>query len=218
MKTIKREHIEGLVLDTLQTHLMRDDLVKVFCEEYTKHWDELQRNQDQTRKIYRSEYAELTKEQENIIQAIKDGIPAHQIKDELEAVTRRREELGPLLEVQDEPRPLLHPAMAQRYRAEIKNLRACLNQDIARGEAAEHLRALIDKIVLTPTPEKKDLSIDLYGDLAEILSIASKENAMKKTFYKEKRPRQMAVNDNHLPEPSVELVAGAGFEPTTFGL
>ncbi len=33
-----------------------------------------------------------------------------------------------------------------------------------------------------------------------------------------KRLRQIAVNDNHLTKPSVELVAGAGFEPTTFGL
>ena len=33
-----------------------------------------------------------------------------------------------------------------------------------------------------------------------------------------KRLRQIAVNDNYLSEPSVELVAGAGFEPTTFGL
>ena len=28
----------------------------------------------------------------------------------------------------------------------------------------------------------------------------------------------MSVNDNHNFEQSVQLVAGAGFEPTTFGL
>ncbi len=83
---------------------------------------------------------------------------------------------------------------------------------------AEHLRTLIDKIVLTLVPGRQDLSIDLYGDLAGILSIASKENAMKIALAKEKRPRQMAVNDNHPSEPSVVLVVGVGFEPTTFGL
>ncbi len=63
-----------------------------------------------------------------------------------------------------------------------------------------------------------DLSIDLYGDLAGILTIASKENAMKNMTQKEKRLGQIAVNDNYLSKPSVALVAGAGFEPTTFGL
>ena len=41
---------------------------------------------------------------------------------------------------------------------------------------------------------------------------------MKNMTQNKKRLRQIAVNDKHLSEPSVELVAGAGFEPTTFGL
>lgn len=48
------------------------------------------------------------------------------------------------------PEPLLHPAMAQRYRREAENLRNAMDRKDGRGQAAEHLRALIDKIVLTP--------------------------------------------------------------------
>ena len=66
---------------------------------------------------------------------------------------------------------------------------------------------------------QKDQSlIDLFGDLAGILRIDSQENTMKNKTLNEKWLRQIAVSDKHLSEPSVELVAGAGFEPTTFGL
>ncbi len=195
---------------------MRDDLVKIFCEEYTKHWNELQRAKDQTLLATRAEQAKLTKEQSNIIQAIKEGVPAAQIKDELRIISERLEELERLLKAKDETQPLLHPTMARCYRSEIKNLRTCLTNEDTRAEAAEHLRGLIEKIVLTPAPEQKALSIDLYGDLAGILRIASQEPSMRKDTGNKKRLR--AVNDNHLPEPSIELVAGVGFEPTTFGL
>jgi hypothetical protein len=68
--------------------------------------------------------------------------------------------------------------------------------------------------VLSPVKGEKDLSLDLYGDLAGILSIAAKEKSMPQ---KCKKPGKIASNDN-VSGPSAKLVAGAGFEPTTFGL
>ena len=35
---------------------------------------------------------------------------------------------------------------------------------------------------------------------------------------KEKRLASLIANDNYASEPSVQLVAGEGFEPPTFGL
>jgi hypothetical protein len=67
--------------------------------------------------------------------------------------------------------------MAQRYRREVENLRNALDREDGRSQAAEHLRALIDKIVLTPEKGREDLRIDLHGDLAGILSIASQKRA-----------------------------------------
>ncbi len=217
-KTIKREKIEALVLNALKTHLMRDDLVKIFCAEYTKHFNKLQSQQDQTLKGYKSEASKLTTEHANIVQAIKDGMPADLLKDDLLAVTERLEKLSIRLKAKPTSEPLLHPAMAQRYRKSINDLTHLLNQENVRSEAHIHLRGLIEKITLTPHPDSEELSIDLYGSLAGILKIASQENAMNNDISIKKRLRQIAVNDNHSTEPSIELVAGAGFEPTTFGL
>ncbi len=217
-KTIKREKIESLVLNALKTHLMRDDLVKIFCKEYTKHFNKLQSQKDQTLKGYKSEQTKLTTERSNIVQAIKDGMPADLLKDDLLAVSDRLEKLSTILKAKPTSEPLLHPAMAQRYRKSISDLTSLLNQEDVRGEAHIHLRGLIEKITLTPMPEQDELAIDLYGSLAGILKIASQENPMNNNTGIKKRLRQIAVNDNYSHEPSVELVAGAGFEPTTFGL
>jgi site-specific DNA recombinase len=49
-----------------------------------------------------------------------------------------------------------------------------LNREENRAEAADILRSLIDRIELTPNRQGK-LDIDLYGDLAGILSLAGKK-------------------------------------------
>ena len=96
----------------------------------------------------------------------------------------------------------MHPAIARRYPGELENLRNALDRKDGRSEAAEHLRALIDKIVLTPEKRREDLRIDLHGDLAGILSIAS---------YKQAR-RGNAANSNVSGPNKIALVAGAGFD------
>ncbi len=48
-----------------------------------------------------------------------------------------------------------------------------LNPEETRAEAAGLLRSLIDKIVLKPQENGKEYAIDLHGDLAGILTIAS---------------------------------------------
>ena len=80
----------------------------------------------------------------------------------------RQEELKARIETEShEVRPLIHPAMALRYRKAVTGLRKSLKGGQG-AEAKEHVRGLIEKIVLTPKDGHKELSIDLYGDLAGI--------------------------------------------------
>ena len=51
-----------------------------------------------------------------------------------------------------------------------------------------------------------------------IIKIATESKIMTRTALLKKRLEKNAANGNSLFEPSVQLVAGAGFEPTTFGL
>ena len=103
------------------------------------------------------------------------------------------------------PKPLSPLAMENRYRKEVENLKQALDRNDARAEASEHLRGLTGKIVLTPEPRRDQLRIDLHGDLAGILQITSQ---------KQVRPGNTLDSGPN----KIALVAGAGFEPATFGL
>jgi len=102
---------------------------------------------------------------------------------------------GMLAVTKEEP-VLLHPNMAAHYRAKVANLAQLLNCDQNRGEAAEIMRSLVDRIELTPNDQGK-LEINLYGDLAGILAVAAKQN------------RPLDESDRIVQQ--VKVVAGAGF-------
>jgi DNA invertase Pin-like site-specific DNA recombinase len=58
-QTIKRDVLEGKVLSALQEHLMRDDLVQVFYEEYTSHMNDLRTAHNAALTNFRKEADEL---------------------------------------------------------------------------------------------------------------------------------------------------------------
>ncbi|NJN69834.1 MAG: hypothetical protein HC801_05895 [Nitrospira sp.] len=120
----------------------------------------------------------LKKRREQVIQSIYNDIDPRMIREESKYIADRMEELeAEESQHQDKPplKPLVHPTMAHRYRQQVENLRQTLERSDCRAEAAGHLRALIGKIVLTPVPGRNDLQIDLHGDLAGILQIASQK-------------------------------------------
>ena len=101
-------------------------------------------------------------------------MPATEVKDDLARIVARREELEALLAGTKEEPVLLHPNMGAEYRKQVANLARVLNREENRGEAADILRSLVDRIELRPNQQGK-LEIDLYGDLAGILTLAGKE-------------------------------------------
>ncbi len=132
-----------------------------------------------------------------LVESIMEGVPASEVKDELNANALRREELKAKLAAADAPPPLLHPEMAGLYRQTVTALAQALEHPETRTEASEALRGLIDAIVLTPN--QAELRIESKGNLATMLSTAT--NAK----------RSPETGDLSL---QVEMVAGARFEPS----
>ena len=201
--TVRQDTVEGLVIGALQSRLMDSTLLAEFCDEYTRHLNRLRTEKNSSLVASRGELARLTKQRENIIQAIKDGVPATEVKDDLARIVTRREELEALLAGTKEEPALLHPNMGAEYRKQVANLAQALSREENRGEAADILRSLVERIELRPNQQGK-LEIDLYGDLAGILTLAGK------------KIRPLDQNDPSVQQ--VKVVAGVGFEPTTFRL
>jgi hypothetical protein len=104
-----------------------------------------------------------------LVESIMDGVPASEVKDELNANAVRQEALKAKLASADEPPPLLHPEMASIYRTTVTELARALQQPESRVEATEALRRLVDAMVLTPSANGKELGIELRGNLAAML-------------------------------------------------
>lgn len=220
-RTIKRELLENYVLSALQTRLMREELVSVFCMEYTKRINELQSQQNAKRISLKNELTATQKQKTNLIQAIKDGVPASLVKDDLAHVTQKIEELEQELRKQPDVKPLLHPAMASRFQQAVKDLKAALNTETVRSEASERLRGLIEKIVLTPHGDGQGLRIDLHGDLAGILQIATGDKNVNTPSLLLARHEPRAINKNAGASgevPALDRIGSGGWLPTLSSL
>src|SRR5215207_9017957 len=142
----------------------------------------------------------VEREIRKLVQAIKDGVSALSIKDELLKLEARKAELQSRVDAPEMPE-LLHPRMSDVYREKVGSLCLALESEESRTGAREAIRALIEAILLEPDGDR--LNITLKGDLAGMLSAARDSKRSPDT-------RDLLVQ--------IKLVAGAGFEPATFGL
>jgi site-specific DNA recombinase len=201
--TIRRDEVEARVLRALQEKLLRQDLFAEFCEEFTREMNRLRGQHRATLVSAERELARLEARRKKLIEMVMEGVPPAEVKDEMIAGAARREELVRQRQSLSEPPPLVHPQMADIYRTKVTQLAKALQEPESRSEATEALRGLVDAIVLTPERGGAALGIELRGNLAAMLG------ATRKT----KRPSES--DDLSL---QVSMVAGAGFEPATFGL
>ena len=107
------------------------------------------------------------------------------------------------------PAPILHPNLAQLYQRKVQNLHASLNNPDCRTEAAEIIRSLVESIKVRNHDD--GLEIELVGEIANMIEAAQTANLKAKAASEE------AASLNNY-RSSVKLVAGVGFEPTTFRL
>jgi len=199
--TIPRQEVEERVLGALQDKLMRKNFFDEFCREFAKEMNRLRMEQRAGLVGAKRELERARREIEQVIDAICKGVPGSEVKGRMEKLQERKETLLKQLETANQQPPLLHPSMADLYRTKVQQLAEALQREDARTEASETLRGLIDSIVLRP--EKGQLRIELRGNLAAMLTAAQKTS------------RSPETGDLLVP---VQLVAGAGFEPATFGL
>ena len=148
---------------------MRRDLFEEFCREYVRELNRLRMEHRASVSSARTQLAAVEREIRKLIQAIKDGVPALSIKDELVSLESRKAQLQSRLEAPEMPE-LLHPRMADVYRETVGSLCLALEKEESRTSAVDAIRALIEAIMLEPDGDR--LRITLKGDLAGMLGAA----------------------------------------------
>ncbi len=176
-RSIRKETLEQSVLSAMQDNLMHEDLTREFVQEYTKHMNELHSSHNAAIHSYRRELESNKRKLDKMVDAIADGADLAPIKEKLIALDARQNEIKAILSSAEEEPVLFHPSISTRYHEEIKRLLELFNMPEHRTEAADLLRSLIDKIVISPKEDSATgMTVDLIGDLAGILQIATQND------------------------------------------
>jgi len=69
--------------------------------------------------------------------------------------------------------PDIHPNVAEVYRRKVERLVEALSDPALRDEAADDIRSLVGKIVISPGPERGEVHATLSGELGGILRFVS---------------------------------------------
>ncbi|RJL05530.1 recombinase family protein [Paracoccus aestuarii] len=223
MAVIRREDLDGVVLNALEHHLMDPEVVQIFCEEYAAERNRLQAQANAGRSGLEKELRQVTGDHKKLVDAIIAGVPAEQVKDRMIELDARRKDLERQLSSSPAPDPVrFHPSMAKTYRDRVGQLIRGLSDAEGQEEAKEALRALVEKIVLTPGPDGEGLAIDLHGALASLLRLAIGQPLARAgiSHARSGNDKKSAAADSHSTDiiEEIVLVAGVGFEPTTFRL
>jgi site-specific DNA recombinase len=204
--TMRRDDLETAVLEGLQHRLMEPARTKIFCEEYARAMNRLHAEHNAHREADADALSTTERDLARLVQALLDGVPASAVREKMAELEARKDALRGRLAASEDTSIRLHPNMAGYYRAQIADLRTALSDTGRNKQAAEIVRKLVDRIELSPVVRsgRKTLSVSLYGRLAGILAMATKT----------KTP----LDESGVPVQVTKLVAGVGFEPTTFRL
>ncbi len=158
---------------------MHSECIREFIAEFHREMNRLAAAHENSRENTSCDLAKVERDIARIIQAIKDGIPALSLKDELCALESRKDDLERALQSAPSPVVRLHPNLAEFYREKVANLADALNAEELRHDASETIRTLIDEVRLTPNDAQ--LEIELFGELGALLNLANENPRSQET-------------------------------------
>ena len=189
--------IEATVLRGIERHLGAPELLAEYVQEFHRALAKLRDTAHDRRVELSKRLDEIEKSINAIVDVIADGQSSRALTKRLAELERERDLIEAGVGKAVSPPIALHPDAAKSYREKVKDLKAALNaaDDENRTMAYKAIRELLEVVVIRPNGPYKPVEIDIYGRIQSLFP-------QNKTD-----PESMGV-----------LVAGVGFEPTTFRL
>ena len=194
-KRVSRRLVESRLLQAIKTELFKPEAIELFVAETTRLLREAARSHKPVLDEVTKQLAAAERQVENLLDAIRAGIITASTKEALVQAERDRDRMRYELALREAPASHFAdvlPDAVQRYTAMLEDLASTLQRDVAR--ARYQLKELLGTVRMHPRDGY--LEAELTGSFGGLLSLASEQG------------RQTKIN----------LVAGTGFEPVTFGL
>ncbi|RDV06391.1 recombinase family protein [Sphingorhabdus pulchriflava] len=173
---VRIDRLEARVLGGLEEQLLQPELVSAFVAEFHRERATLLKAATRQRSGMESELKKVETQIARLVEAIMDPeLDLAEVRDRLTAAKARQLELRQTLSAIEDPRVVtLHPNLAEDYRKRWANLRSAMATQEGLTEIVPHLRAMIDRITISPPAEPKgEAQIEIVGKLAEILGFAT---------------------------------------------
>ncbi|WP_240608286.1 recombinase family protein [Pararhodobacter oceanensis] len=202
MPGLKEQDAAFSILSGLKTGLMQDEAYEEFRERLFARTKSKEKDLNDLLRLHDDNIRQLATRHANLIKAVEDGdysapivAQLNKVDEELSSARSKRDALVP--ETISLPSDL--PALYQAY---VDDLVTTLSNEDVSGRASEELHALIDTVAVEWDAGARVHHLELRGKLLELLEIT-------------KPAGEAGLADS---ESSLKLVAGVGFEPTTFRL
>jgi site-specific DNA recombinase len=195
-RTIRVSEIQARILSVLETYLMAPDVVAAAVEAYRAERDRLSKDLARKNRDAARDLTIVDRKMQAVIEMVEAGGDVKSLTARLNELATQRRELEKRVPKTGADVIALHPKAAEMYADTVRQIHTALaSRENSNREAMELVRELVERIDVTPhIDRKKPTQLQLLGNLAALLGEPS-EN------------------------PTATLVvAGAGFEPTTFRL
>jgi site-specific DNA recombinase len=197
-RSFKRGDLEDVVLTLLRERLMRPEAVAAFIESVSREMNAGRAEESAARPRLEAERAQVTRRLDGLYEAIADGLRTTGLKTRLEEMEARLAGINAKLAA-PAPSPVrLHPQLSVIYRRKVEELSKTLADPEIRPMALETMRGLIQSVTVHEMAD--GVRIDLEGAITALVGLAQPG-------------AEVSVSGG-----SSVLVAGVGFEPTTFRL
>ena len=202
MPGLKETDAAETLLSGLRKGLMQDEAYDHFVAQFEAKMQAGQQGAADTLKAHDQKIRGLEQRHAAFLDAVANGDHSPAI---IKALNATDAELDALRAARDSlvPSPVELPSdLPALYREYVDNLAATLQDEAVSGAASDELHSLIDTVVVTWIADEGIHTLEVRGKLLNMLAKA--------------KPAEEAglVANSH----SLKLVAGVGFEPTTFRL
>lgn len=177
MPGIRQSDAEALALNGLRTQLMQPAAYEKFRVDFARTMQAKARERSGDQTFYKGELRDLEAQQANYVRAVGEGKALGTLLPALEKVERKIAAVKAKIEA-TRSRPVPMPDdLPARYRAHIEELAATLSEDEIVERAAEVVHRLIERIVVRHEPAAGGHTMEIFGNLAELLGCADSKNA-----------------------------------------
>jgi len=168
-RTVDRKALESRVLTGLRERMMTPEIAAEAMRAYTQETNRLNRQRRSSVESIRQELAETNKAIAEIVRVIEQGGWHRALSDRLTELEAQQDSLTARLSNGSQDVPDIHPNISEAYRRRIERLTEALSHPDDALEAADAIREVIDRIVITPGQQRGENHVTLQGDLATIL-------------------------------------------------